>query len=514
MGAVLSVLFYVAAVAVTALAGFFAYSMLLDPKRKHRAGEPPLDAGAIPFLGHALSFGKNPLGFIRECQKKHGPVFTVIIAGKRMTFITDPLSYPAFFRNSKTLSFKEITNEITSKVLRSDRPWTDQEYDDVHRYYTKYLQGEELVPLTNRLQEELESRFVAALGEKRGKFWQEGPLYEFVVRSIFFSSVPGFFGDGFGMEQTFQDYRTFDKYFALPLAGVPQIFLSAWVKASDGLFRAVATIKERARVSNFMKARENRFDEMNMNFHDRGANQSAMVWASQANSIPAAFWSLAYLLKDEEAKKVVMEEIKQVLGDYKPGQAPVSRDQFKQLVKLESAINEAMRLTSGGMSLRYALEDQTFHIESTNTDVNLRKGDRVIVFPYVTHYDPEVFAEPEKFKWDRFLAKPAASKKSPGGDDSGDGAAVADNEPLVQPTFSKGGKPVKMALLPFGGGTSHCPGRFFAMNEVKMFVLMSLLWFNMEVRDYVPIPPLDLTRAGLGTFPPAGDMWFRRRWRL
>lgn len=40
-------------------------------------GEPPLDKGAIPWLGHALEFGKDASKFINRMKMKHGDVFTV-----------------------------------------------------------------------------------------------------------------------------------------------------------------------------------------------------------------------------------------------------------------------------------------------------------------------------------------------------------------------------------------------------------------------------------------------------
>lgn len=42
-----------------------------------RKDEPPLDKGWIPWLGHALAFGKDALLFLAKMKEKHGGVFTV-----------------------------------------------------------------------------------------------------------------------------------------------------------------------------------------------------------------------------------------------------------------------------------------------------------------------------------------------------------------------------------------------------------------------------------------------------
>lgn len=39
--------------------------------------DPPLDKGAIPWLGHALEFGKDAFKFLNRMKIKHGNIFTV-----------------------------------------------------------------------------------------------------------------------------------------------------------------------------------------------------------------------------------------------------------------------------------------------------------------------------------------------------------------------------------------------------------------------------------------------------
>lgn len=42
-----------------------------------RKNEPPLDNGIIPWLGHALEFGKDAAKFLTRMKQKHGDIFTV-----------------------------------------------------------------------------------------------------------------------------------------------------------------------------------------------------------------------------------------------------------------------------------------------------------------------------------------------------------------------------------------------------------------------------------------------------
>lgn len=81
-----------------------------------RPGEPPLEAGWIPFLGVALDYGRNPLAFLQETQKKCGDAFTCKIAGKYFTFITDPFSFPAVVRQGKHLDFQKFAIGFSQRV--------------------------------------------------------------------------------------------------------------------------------------------------------------------------------------------------------------------------------------------------------------------------------------------------------------------------------------------------------------------------------------------------------------
>jgi hypothetical protein len=62
------------------------------------------------------------------------------------------------------------------------------------------------------------------------------------------------------------------------------------------------------------------------------------------------------------------------------------------------------------------------------------------------------------------------------------------------------------AFLPFGGGVTLCPGRRFARNEVKCLVAFLLTEFEFAFVGAPVHPGHDGARAGLGIFPPKGDV--------
>lgn len=51
--------------------------MFPDIVLDRQKNEPPLDKGFVPWLGHALEFGKDAAKFLARMKEKHGDIFTV-----------------------------------------------------------------------------------------------------------------------------------------------------------------------------------------------------------------------------------------------------------------------------------------------------------------------------------------------------------------------------------------------------------------------------------------------------
>ncbi|XP_077411613.1 uncharacterized protein cyp7b1 isoform X4 [Vanacampus margaritifer] len=79
--------------------------------------------------------------------------------------------------------------------------------------------------------------------------------------------------------------------------------------------------------------------------------------------------------------------------------------------------------------------------------------------------------------------------------------------------FFKDGQKLRHYLMPFGSGASICPGRFFAVNEIKQFVCLLLLYFELRLEAGQPDARPDASRAGLGIPRPARDVSFCYRAR-
>jgi prostacyclin synthase len=83
-----------------------------------REGSPVLLRGRIPFVGVALEFGKDAVSFLKKQMGIHGDVFSLLVAGRKMTFLCDVKYYGIFFESDKsTMSFEEAVQTFTERYF-------------------------------------------------------------------------------------------------------------------------------------------------------------------------------------------------------------------------------------------------------------------------------------------------------------------------------------------------------------------------------------------------------------
>nr|XP_014350652.1 PREDICTED: lanosterol 14-alpha demethylase [Latimeria chalumnae] len=81
---------------------------------------PPHIPSSIPFLGHALSFGRSPIQFLENAYEKYGPVFSFTMVGKTFTYLLGSDAATLLF-NSKNedLNAEDVYSRLTTPVFGS-----------------------------------------------------------------------------------------------------------------------------------------------------------------------------------------------------------------------------------------------------------------------------------------------------------------------------------------------------------------------------------------------------------
>lgn len=443
--------------------------------------------GWVPLLGCALPFGRDAPGLLQRCRDRHGSAFSLHLLGRRITFLLDPRDYPLVFKHAKALRFEPIAEEIATRAFgyrnlyRSGLP-TEQ----LDESYVHHLRPGVMAPLAERTRDELMRTLaeqVAALSAGADG-WREVDLFTLVSRCMFEAGVVAMFGRGPVDAALHDAFAGFDHDFAKLAAGVPARMLG---KARSDRERLVQWLRTRwPEASAFIEERRGLVSQY-VDEVEAARVALSMLWASQANTIPAAFWAVALLLEHPAALAAIRAEADEAVSRDDQGRLRLDAKGRKDQPRLDAAILEVLRLCAGGITIRAVLEPVVLELHDGRRCA-VRPGDQVAVFPYLSHRDPEIFEEPEAFRCDRFLPTERGARQ-----------------------FYKGGQRLGFALMPFGGGVSMCPGRFLAQSEMKVLVTLLLCDYELERVPGQRRPALDLTRSGLGILPPAGPLRIRLR---
>uniref|UniRef100_A0ABM5GDC3 Cytochrome P450 7A1 n=1 Tax=Pogona vitticeps TaxID=103695 RepID=A0ABM5GDC3_9SAUR len=484
-----------------------------------RPREPPLENGLLPYLGCALQFGANPLQFLIERQKKYGSIFTCRLAGKYVHFLTDSFSYNAVMQQNKHFDWKKFNFTISSKAFGhgSIDPNDGNTTENMQQTFIRTLQGNALTLLIEGMMENLHYVMVETITSKMDNGdWVTDKLYKFCCQVMFESGFLTLFGTEVNADHkilsssqktqrayilnALKNFTEFDQIFPALVAGIPIYLFRRAHRARENLIEALLqeNLKRRDNISELISLRMFLNDTLStFDDKEKARTHLAVLWASQANTIPATFWTLFYLIRNPKAMKAATEEVQKVLENAgikissHRKHISLNRKQLDGMPVLDSIIKEALRLSSASMIVRVAKED--FVLQLTSGSYNIRKDDIIALYPQLLHFDPEIYSDPLAFKYDRFLEENGEEKR----------------------IFYRNGQKLKYYYMPFGTGLAKCPGRLFAVHEIKQFLTLLLSYFEVELIDKnVKCPSLDQSRAGLGILQPTTDVDFKYRLKV
>lgn len=200
----------------------------------------------------------------------------------------------------------------------------------------------------------------------------------------------------------------------------------------------------------------------------------SLFWGFHTNSIKMVFWVLQYVLFPPGLVVRLRAELD---AAFPTRDAPCTNSIafIDYLISPEhcpvfnACINEAFRLCASASSTRVVIED---------TDINgfmLYRGAKVMAPTLHLHHSVEYWgADANIFRPERFL-EPEGLKKYASFESSG-------------------------YYRPYGGGTTLCPGRFFARSEIAVMVAVLLRHFDMKLEG--EICPPNMVSPSFGVMDP------------
>ena len=183
--------------------------------------------------------------------------------------------------------------------------------------------------------------------------------------------------------------------------------------------------------------------------------------AGHETTANALSWTWYLLAQSPEAERRLHDELDRVLG----GRMPASTD-LAALKWTRMVIEEAMRLYPPAHTI-----SRTAIGEDRIGGVRVPPGASISISIYVTHRNPHLWPDPERFEPERFAP-----------------AAVAQRH--------------RFAYLPFGGGPRICIGNGFALAEAQVIVAAIAQHYRVRLA-----PGHAVERIGLVTLRPKGGLW-------
>ena len=108
------------------LCALLTYAIYIIYKNHRKRNEPAVVFSFIPVLGSAISFGSDPLHFLRSNTRRLGSTFCAVIAGNRTVFVNDPEDWQEILRLPKSaMNFDDIGKEVLVSSFYMDSGTAD-----------------------------------------------------------------------------------------------------------------------------------------------------------------------------------------------------------------------------------------------------------------------------------------------------------------------------------------------------------------------------------------------------
>ncbi len=423
-----------------------------------RAAQAPLPPGprGLPLLGEALSFGRDPLGYLSAAARTYGDVVRIPFGTQHFTLVAHPA-------------------QIEEVLVTQSRGFPKEDIEQLRGTLDYLLFGTGLLtsngdfwlrqrrlaqPAFHRQRIAAYAQVMVAHTEQMLARWRPGQSFDLhdemmaltlqIVAETLFGADTGSdtatIGRALGVVMDISA-DTLGQPFQPPVS---------WPTPSNLRFRRAVAELERIIgriVAERRASGEDKGDLLSMLLHARDEEGNGMsdrqvrdeaitlFLAGHETTALALSWTFYLLGQHPAAEARLAAELASVIGERAPTMEDLPRLPYAGLV-----LKESMRLypPAWTLSMRQAAE------ETTVGGMRIPKGETVMLSQWVTHRDPRHFAEPERFLPERWE----------------DGLE---------------GRLPRFAYFPFGGGQRLCIGQSFALMEATLIIAAIMRRFKVEL---------------------------------
>ncbi|CAF0878886.1 unnamed protein product [Didymodactylos carnosus] len=430
--------------------------------------EPEYIHSYIPYIGFGFEMFKDPIGFIGSLHAKYGKAFVIYLTSKRWVYLSDEQTYLKALKSSDLSIDKFFMDFLANALDVSRQSVTDEGLHHIQmKQFHRYLAGDDLNILNKRVYDSLIESMKLDAKIIQDDQIKTANLFDLFGELLLYAGAEGLYGHSFVTEQRntspnfFKLFQEFEQAFKLSVFRIPfrSILYKSTFQNRLEFVKRFSSLQLNNGESKLINSTEKlyRSDKYKHLFtqYDIGALQATALFAGVANTAPLSCWAVVDLLLHPEALEAVKQELKEKIPS-SSSELIYEKETLANLKILESCIHESIRRVFNIISVREAIRNTTIECFD-KTKIGLRKGDVLIYSGFIKHFDPNLFGpNPYEYEYDRFVKK------------------------INQPTVP--------SIMLFGCGTHMCPGRFWAINEIKILVAliiqhMDIQFINMTEKD-------------------------------
>ncbi|GAA5821708.1 hypothetical protein JCM11251_000983 [Rhodosporidiobolus azoricus] len=462
-----------------------------DPKR------PPLVFHYVPVLGCAVSYGMDPMGFLDDCRRRYGPVFTYPLLGRKITCTLGPLG-SNFVLNGKLahVNAEEAYTHLTTPVFG-----TEVVYDVPNHVLMEQKKFVKFGLTTDNFKRYVGLIRTEVRGYLNSNVYADGAKKEAAGVDAFTTSSEITILTASATLQGREVRAAMDKSFAqlyhdLDGGFTPLNFVFPNLPLPSYRRRDRAQLKMREFYISILKKRRESTEEPDLDMLTALQNQEyktgepltdkqiahimiALLMAGQHTSAATGAWAILRLGQDQDLQRRLYDEQLEYHMDketktlqpltYENMQTPLLMAFIKELLRMHPPLHSLMRKiildcpvpTSVGSPSAEPNASASFKKRNEGVEYVVPKGEFVLAAPGYSQVDEAFWGEDAKtFRTERWLEE---GQKVPGEEDEGE-------EDYGWGKISKGGK---SAYLPFGAGRHRCIGEHFA--NVQLGIIIATL---------------------------------------
>ncbi|KZT44450.1 cytochrome P450 [Sistotremastrum suecicum HHB10207 ss-3] len=374
----------------------------------------------LPWIGSSIAYGRNPIVFLLDCQKRYGPIFTLILWGKPTTFITTSSSIKAVQKNASALSEAERRVFLGETVygipahIANDGRIIGEVLAYSSRNLTKHSVEKMSVNLGPLIWDILHSM---TKNESTSDTPTAFRLKEFIFGSMYASFATYLFGPLFPVGETFEDYLLFHDSFELFTENAPDSTLEPSLNARNRVTKAIHdyvkqnwTGKAIPGCSDWISTLILRLKELGCHNDEIAPILLAVLTTTASDVMWTVYWFWVFQFQDPAARKSLESEAEIALSSSLRGKASKLREvkasyfDGDNFTLHESAFYETLRRANDTALFYDVVQDITVEDAETNYRVVLLKGDKIAATPQVANYDPFFHSDPIQWKLDRFTS--------------------------------------------------------------------------------------------------------------